>query len=394
MDPGPGASRADDKSPRHVATSGVDLVPGPAKRPAADPGDRLPATLAGWEARFPAWRYDQVQKDVLPGRAPTDSLTPRERLEVGLVLVRFFIYGYEPAPEDPDGEVLAILAAVGHYLAGVDAKAWPMLAFQANIGPRLASEDDDDPPSLRPRRRLGCWTPVRGCKVPAGTARQEQWAQKLKEDRWDRLVSALHAELDAPEAALSRFVDTIKKGFPPEAATLRRDFELALTLETLDERDAKFWIERQDGPIDYMVREAWLETMNRIGRRYTTPAFWKAEIKRCERGLPKSPEDRTEPDPAPEMARRRILKALACYPAGETERVIARQIKLTPTETKQFLDRMVARGEVEAVTVAQPWGKNQAPGGYKLVGRASGPVGGGGGGEGEPHDRGGGPGGS
>jgi hypothetical protein len=362
----------------------------------AEPGNSLPTTLEGWQARFPELgplRFDGVQQ-VLAGRAPTDSLTPRERSEVGLVLVRFFIGGYEPAPEDPDGEVLAILAALEPYLAGIDAKAWPMLAFDAAMGPCLASFDDDDPPSLRPRRRLGCWTPVRGYKVPSGTPNQEPWAQDLKEERWGWLVSALHAELDAPLAALSRFVDTIKKGFPPEAATLRRDFELAMTLETLDLQDARFWIERQDGPDDRVVRDAWYETMDRIGRRYTTPAFWKAEIKRCQQGLPRSPADRAEPDPPPEMARRRILRALACYPAGEIERVIARRIKLTPTETKLFLDRMVARGEVEAVTVARPRGKNQAPGGYKLVGPASAPVGGGGGGEGEPHDRGGGLGGA
>jgi hypothetical protein len=83
------------------------------------------------------------------------------------------------------------------------------------------------------------------------------------------------------------------------------------------------------------------------------------------------------------MARRRIRTALACYPAGETERVIARRIRSTPTETKRILDRMVARGEVEVVRVARPRGKNKAPGGYKLVGSASAPVGGGGG-EGEP----------
>jgi hypothetical protein len=94
------------------------------------------------------------------------------------------------------------------------------------------------------------------------------------------------------------------------------------------------------------------------------------------------------------MVRRRILRALECYPAGETERVIARRIGSTPTETKRFLDRMVARGEVEVVTVARPRAKNQAPGGYRLVSSASAPVGGGGGGEGEPHDRGGGLGGA
>ena len=93
------------------------------------------------------------------------------------------------------------------------------------------------------------------------------------------------------------------------------------------------------------------------------------------------------------MARRRILNALGCYPAGETERVIARRIRSTPTETKQFLDRMVARGEVEVVTVARPRGKNKGSGGYRRVGPASAPVGGGGGGEGESHDHGGGPGG-
>ena len=231
---------------------------------------------------------------------------------------------------------------------------------------------------------------MRGYKVPPGTPKQERWAEKLKADRWGWLVSALHAELDEPEAAWDRFVDIVKQGFPPEAAKLRRDFELALTLETLDEQDAKFWIERRNCLGDYTVREAWYETMSRIGRRYTTPAFWQAEIERCQRGLPKSPADRAEPDPPPEMARRRILKALACYPAGETERVIARRIRSTPTETKQFLDRMVARGEVEVVTVARPRGKNKAPGGYRLVGPASAPVGGGGGGEGEPHDHGGG----
>jgi hypothetical protein len=362
----------------------------------AEPGDRLPATLEGWQARFPElgpWRFG-VREDVLPGRAPTDGLTPRERSEFGLGLVRFFIFGYEPAPEDPDGEVLAILAAVEPYLAGVDAKAWPELAFDAAMGPCLAIYYDDDVPCPRPRRRLGCWTPVRGYKVPRGTLPQEQWAEDLKADRWGRLVSALHAELDAPLAALSRFVDTIKKGFPPEAATLRRDFELAMTLETLDEQDAKFWIEECRFPDDRVVRRAWDEMMSRIGRRYTTPAFWQAEIERCQRGLPKSPADRDEPDPPPEMERRRILKALACYPAGETERVIARRIKLTPTQTKLFLDRMVARGEVEAVTVARPRGKNKAPGGYRLVGPASAPVGGGGGGEGKPHDHGGGLGGA
>jgi hypothetical protein len=90
------------------------------------------------------------------------------------------------------------------------------------------------------------------------------------------------------------------------------------------------------------------------------------------------------------MARRRILRALACFPAGETERVIARRTGSTATETKDVLDRMVARGEVEVVTVARPRAKNRAPGGYRLVGPASAPVGGGGGGEGEPHDQGGG----
>jgi hypothetical protein len=366
-----------------------------AEPPAADPGARLPASLEGWQARFPELgplRFG-VRQDVLPGRAPTDVLTPRERSEFGLGLVRFFIGGYEPAPVDPDGEVLAILAVVGPYLAGIDAKAWPMLAFDAAMGPRLASEDDDAPRS-RPTRRLGRWTPVRGYKVPSGTPKQVLWARDLKADRWGRLVNALHAELDESEAALSRFVDTIKKGFPPEAATLRRDFELALTLETLDEEDAKFWIEERGHRDAFVVRQAWSEMMSRIGRRYSTPAFWQAEIERCQRGLPNSPEDRAEPDPPPEMARRRILKALACYPAGETERVIARRIKLTPTETKQFLDRMVTRGEVEAVTVDRPRGKNQALGGYKLVGLASAPAGGGGGGEGEPHDHGRGPGGS
>jgi hypothetical protein len=358
---------------------------GPEVRPeptAAGPGDRLPATIEGWQARFPELgplRFG-VRQDVLPGRAPTDGLTPRERSEFGVGLVRFFIGGYEPAPEDPDGEVLAILAAAGPYLAAA-------MAYSAGF-------DDEDEPSSRPRRRLACWTPVRGYKVPSGTPNQEQWAQDLKADRWGWVVSILHAELDKPEAAWDRFVDIVKQGFPPEAAKLRRDCELALTLETLDERDAKFWIELRNGPVDYSVRQAWYETMSRIGRRYKTPASWQAEIERCQRGLPKSPADRNEPDPPPEMERRRILKALACYPAGETERVIARRIKLTPTETKVVLDRMVARGEVEVVTVARPRGKNQAPGGYKLVGPASARVGGGGGGEGEPHDHGGGPGGS
>ena len=95
--------------------------------PAAGPGDRLPATLEGWRARFPdlgAWAFDQVN-DILPGRAPTDTLTPRERSEVGLGLVRCFIRGYEPAPEDPDGEVLAILAAAGPYIAAFAAEAGP-----------------------------------------------------------------------------------------------------------------------------------------------------------------------------------------------------------------------------------------------------------------------------
>jgi len=215
-------------------------------------------------------------------------------------------------------------------------------------------------------------------------------AQDLKEDRWGGLVAALHAELDEPEAALSRFVDTVKKGFPPEAAALRRDCELALTLETLDERDAKFWIEERGILDDRVVRDAWDETMSRIGRRHMTPAHWQAEIERCRRGLPESPADRAEPDPPPEMARRRILRALACFPAGETERVIARRTGSTATETKDVLDRMVARGEVEVVTVARPRAKNRAPGGYRLVGPASAPVGGGGGGEGEPHDHGGG----
>jgi hypothetical protein len=386
-----------------VRSAGVDataaapsLPVGRAEGPAAESDDRLPATLEGWQARFPElgpMRFG-VRQDVLTGRAPTDVLTPRERSEFGLGLVRFFIYGYEPSPGDPDGEVLAILDALGPYLAGVDAKVWPMLAFHAAMGPRLASEDDDDPPCLRPRRRLGRWTPVRGYKVPYGTPAQVKWARDLKADRWGRLVSALHAELDAPEAALSRFADTIKTGFPPEAAILRRDFELALTLETLDERDAKFWIELPRGRDDFVVRQAWSETMDRIRSRYTTPAFWKAEIERCQRGLPKSPEDRAELDPPPEMARRRILNALACYPAGETERVIARRIRSTPMETKQFLDRMAARGEVEVVTVARPRGKNKGPGGYRRVGPASAPVGGGGGGEGESHGHGGGPGGS
>ena len=394
-----------------VRSAGVDataaapsLPVGRAEGPAVDSGDRLPATLEGWQARFPelgpmrfgAWQdvfTGRAPTDVLPGRAPTDVLTPRERSEFGLGLVRFFIYGYEPAPEDPDGEVLAILDAVGPYLVGKDAKAWSMLAFDAAMGPRLASEDDDAPRS-RPRRRLGRWTPVRGYKVPYGTPAQVQWARGLKADRWGGLVNALHAELDEPEAALSRFVDTIKKGFPPEAAKIRRDFELALTLETLDEQDAKFWIELPRGRDDFVVRRAWDEMMSRIGRRYTTPAFWRAQIERCQRGLPESPEDRAEPDPPPEMARRRILRALACYPAGETERVIARRIGSTPTETKGVLDQMVARGEVEVVTVARPQGKNQAAGGYRLVGPASAPVGGGGGREGEPHDHGGGPGGS
>ena len=231
---------------------------------------------------------------------------------------------------------------------------------------------------------------MRGYKVPPGTPNQERWAQDLKADRWGWLVSALHAELDAPQAAWSRFVDIIRKGFPPEAATLRRDFELAMTLEALDEEDAKFWIEGRNGPFDYAVRQAWYETMSRIGRRYKTPASWRAQIERCERGLPESPADRAEPDPPPEMARRRILKVLACYPAGETESVVARRIGSTPTETKVVLDRMVARGEVEVVTVARPRGKNKAPGGYRLVGPASAPVGGGVGGEGEPHDHGGG----
>jgi hypothetical protein len=445
--PGPRASGVDDNSPRHVATSGA--IPGPmpgalpapepgrggtrvtaphlptaampsltdggadgpaagpevrAEPPAADPGDRLPATLEGWQARFPelgpmrfgAWQNvltGRAPTDVLTGRAPTDVLTPRERSEFGLGLVRFFIYGYEPAPEDPDGEVLAILDAVGPYLAGVDAKAWPMLAFDAAMGPHLASEDDDAPRS-RPRRRLGRWTPVRGYKVPYGTPAQVQWARGLKADRWGGLVNALHAELDEPEAALSRFVDTIKKGFPPEAAKIRRDLELALALEMLDEQDAKFWIELPRGRDDFVVRQAWSETMSRIGRRYKTPASWRAQIERCQRGLPESPEDRAEPDTPPEMKRRRILRALAVYPAGETERGIARRIGSTPTETKQFLDQMVARGEVEVVTVARPRGKKQAPGGYRLVGPASAPVGGGGGGEGEPHDHGGGSGGS
>jgi hypothetical protein len=371
--------------------AGPEVRPEP---PAAEPGDRLPATLEGWQARFPELgplRFG-VLEDVLPGRAPTDVLTPRERSEFGLGLVRFFVRHYEPSLEDPDGEVLAILAAVEPYLAGIDAKTWPVLAFDANVGPCLASfdpGDDEDEPPPRPRRRLGRWTPVRGYKVPAGTPAQMERAQDLKADRWGGLVAALHAELDEPEAALSRFVDTVKKGFPPEAAALRRDCELALTLETLDERDAKFWIERQSFSDDFVVREAWNETMSRIGRRHMTPAHWQAEIERCQRVLPKSPADRAEPDPPPEMARRRILRALAGYPAGETERVIARRIGSTPTETKQFLDRMVARGEVEVVTVARPRAKNQAPGGYRLVGPASAPVGGGGG-EGEPHDDGGG----
>jgi hypothetical protein len=364
------------------ATAAAPSLPvGRAEGPAADSGDRLPATLEGWRARFPdlgARAFDQALKDVLPGRTPTDGLTPRERSEVGLGLVRHFICGYEPAPEDPDGEVLAILAAAGPYIAA--------RAYSAGF-------DDEDGPSSRPRRRLGRWTPVRGYKVPCGTPRQVQWARDLKADRWGGLVSALYAELDEPEAAWTRFVDTVKKGFPPEAATLRRDFELAMTLEMLDEQDAKFWIERRGGPDDSVVRQAWSETMWRIGRRYRTPESWRVQIERCQRGLPESPADRAEPDPPPEMERRRILKVLACYPAGETERVIARRIGSTPTETKQVLDRMVARGEVEVVTVARPRGKNKAPGGYKLVGPASAPVGGGGGGEGKPHDHGGGPGG-
>jgi hypothetical protein len=366
--------------------AGPEVQPEPL---AADPGDRLPATLEGWQARFPDLgdrAFDWVQKDVLPGRAPTDGLTPQEQSEVGLGLVRYLIQGYEPAPEDPDGEVLAILTAAGpYYLPGLIAEA--------------GVNDDDDgtpPPPPRPWRRAGRWTPVRWYKDPSGTPAQVECARRLKAERWGGLVNALHAELDEPGAAWRRFVDIVKQGFPPEAVTLRRDFELAMTLEALDERDAKFWIEERKHRNDrFVVGQVWSETMMwRIGRRYTTPAFWKAEIERCKRRLPRVPAERAEPDPPPEMARRRILKALACYPAGETERVIARRIRSTPRETKLFLDRMVARGEVEAVTVARPRGKNQAPGGYRLVSSASAPVGGGGGGEGESHDHGGGPGGS
>jgi hypothetical protein len=317
-----------------------------------------------------AWAFDQVLKDVLPGRAPTDALTPRERSEVGLGLVRSFFRGYEPAPEDPDREVLAILTAAGPYLAA--ARACP-----------AGFDHEDGPPRLI--RRIGCWTPVRGSKVPPGTYKQERWARGLKADRWGGLVAALYAELDEPEAALTRFVDTIKKGFPPEAATLRRDFELALTLEALDDQSAKFWIDQCSFSDDSVVGQARSLLLFRIWHRYTTPESWRAQIERCERGLPESPadRDRIERDP-PEMARRRILKALAGYPAGETERVIARRIGSTPTETKDVLDWMVARGEVAVVTVARPRGKNRALGGYRLVGPASAPVGGGGSGRANP----------
>ena len=91
--------------------------PRPAEPPTADPGDRLPATLEGWQAQFPdlgAWAFDQVQKDVLSGRAPTDGLTPQERSEVGAGAGSgVSILGYEPLPEDPDGGALAILTAAG-----------------------------------------------------------------------------------------------------------------------------------------------------------------------------------------------------------------------------------------------------------------------------------------
>ena len=115
-------------------------------------------------------------------------------------------------------------------------------------GPCLASFDDDDAVLSRPEGAAGRWAPVRGDKVPRGTLRQERWARDLKADRWGGLVAALHTELDEPEAALRRFVNIVKQGFPPEAATLRRDFELALTLETLDEKAAKFWIDGRNGP--------------------------------------------------------------------------------------------------------------------------------------------------
>ena len=112
-----------------------------------DSGDRLPATLEGWQARFPElgpmrfWAW----QDVLTGRAPTDVLTPRERSEFGLGLVRFFIYRYEPArPEDPDGEVTGDLGRRGALPRREGRQGLVDAGVRRRHGsPPFASEDDD-----------------------------------------------------------------------------------------------------------------------------------------------------------------------------------------------------------------------------------------------------------
>jgi hypothetical protein len=82
-----------------------------------------------------------------------------------------------------------------------------------------------------------------GHSIPAGTPRQTKWAQRIKADVWPRLWAAISdfylVERDFP----THFSRLWNAGYVAEVAPVFRALLVVMTLDELDRRPARFWID-------------------------------------------------------------------------------------------------------------------------------------------------------